>query len=80
MKISEARHPDLELIKGFVRGEASRAENRELVRHLLHGCSECQRVVRESWPEESGTNRKGNSYPRVWERSLLSKTSLYPLL
>jgi predicted HD phosphohydrolase len=59
-KTSEERHPGLEQIKRFVRGEASPAENRELVRHLLHGCPECQKVVHEYWPEEDAAAVRTN--------------------
>ena len=61
-KTSEERHPGLEQIKRFVRGEASPAENRGLVRHLLHGCPECQKVVHEYWPEEDAAAIRTDLY------------------
>jgi hypothetical protein len=52
-KTTKESHPDPEQIRRFVQGEASPAENRELVRHLIHGCTECQKVVRKHWSEET---------------------------
>jgi hypothetical protein len=47
MKTLVERHPDPQQIERFVRGEASGAENRALVRHLVHGCPRCQRLARK---------------------------------
>jgi hypothetical protein len=41
-----ARHPDLRDLERFMRAEASRAEVRAIVRHLLAGCPECGAVTR----------------------------------
>ena len=49
MKTSEERHPDPQQIERFVRGVASQAENRALVRHLVHGCPQCQTAARKCW-------------------------------
>ena len=49
MKTAEEKHPDPKQIELFVRGEASPAENRALVRHLAHGCLQCQKVARTYW-------------------------------
>ena len=75
-KISEERHPGLEQIRRFVRGEASPAENRELVRHLLHGCPEFQKLVRAYWSEEDSDP----SRPRELlfsESAAAARTELY---
>ena len=82
-KISEERHPNLEQIRRFVRGEASPSENRKLVRHLLHGCSECQKVVRQYWSEEASAAARSCSKHRalqggicVMKKSPMRKLSL----
>ena len=53
METDEEKHPDPLQIERVVRGEASRAENRALVRHLLHGCPRCQKMARKSLAEGS---------------------------
>jgi hypothetical protein len=45
-KPGPARHPDLRDLERFMKGEASRAEVRAIVRHLLAGCPECVAVTR----------------------------------
>lgn len=47
-----AQHPTREVAGRFLRGEASRAEAREVVRHLLAGCLECRRTVGADWSRE----------------------------
>jgi hypothetical protein len=42
-------HPQSRQLEGFVRGGLSRPEARAIVRHLLRGCDECRRVVRQVW-------------------------------
>ena len=46
-------HPAPEQIERFVHGEASAAENRALVRHLLHGCPRCQKMARRCWEKSA---------------------------
>lgn len=48
-----ARHPPREVAGRFLRGEASRAEAREVVRHLLAGCFECRRTMGADWRREA---------------------------
>jgi hypothetical protein len=44
-----AGHPEAEAIDRFATGrEASRRESREIVLHLLRGCPDCQKLVREA--------------------------------
>ena len=38
-------HASEQQIRRFARGQASREETREVVRHLLHGCTGCGRQV-----------------------------------
>lgn len=46
-------HPPLEVLTRFAEGSAvSRAESRWIVRHLLHGCLLCQRILRQSFRPE----------------------------
>jgi hypothetical protein len=46
---SRQAHPDSTQLERFLRGEASRAEVRSVVRHLLTGCPECVAVTRLVW-------------------------------
>lgn len=46
-----ARHPTREVAARFLRGEASREEAREVVRHLLAGCFECRRTMGADWSQ-----------------------------
>lgn len=47
--MSKAQHPSSELLERFLRHDTGAAENRQVVRHLLSGCPECQRVTRALW-------------------------------
>jgi hypothetical protein len=47
--ITTRNHPDRGLLQRFLRGEASREEKGEVVRHLLAGCRECVAVTRPVW-------------------------------
>lgn len=42
-------HPEPAELRRFLRGEASGAEARALVRHLLAGCPQCLKVTRPLW-------------------------------
>lgn len=42
-------HPIDEVVARFLRGEASPAEARHVVRHLLAGCGECRQAVGGDW-------------------------------
>lgn len=42
-------HPEPSQLEGFARGGLPRGEARAVVRHLLRGCDECRRVVRQVW-------------------------------
>jgi hypothetical protein len=50
-------HPNTWQLQRFLRGEATRAEVRAIVRHLLAGCPECSAVMgpicglTERWPK-----------------------------
>jgi hypothetical protein len=64
------KHPVPAELRRFLRGEASRAEARALVRHLLAGCAECVAVTRPLWqiaehgPEVGpGFKTEGNARP-----------------
>lgn len=43
------RHPARDLLERFLSNAASPAENREIVRHLLTGCPQCQKITRSLW-------------------------------
>lgn len=46
-------HPTTEALEGFVLGQLSPMEMREIARHLLTGCQECQEATGSLWePEE----------------------------
>ncbi|HSS76989.1 MAG TPA: hypothetical protein VLV54_09610 [Thermoanaerobaculia bacterium] len=61
-------HPKPDVLQRFTRGEASRAEARAIVRHLLAGCPDCTAVMgpicglAERWPKAlPAGNRKGSN-------------------
>jgi hypothetical protein len=47
--MSHREHPRPDDLLRFLLGEASRAEAREIVRHLLTGCPQCLQVTRPLW-------------------------------
>lgn len=47
-------HPQKELLLRFLRGEATLAGSREVVRHLLSGCPECLALTRPVWERADG--------------------------
>lgn len=49
LKAQAQSHPAPQQIERFVKGEASRDETRDVVRHLLVGCPKCQQAVRPLW-------------------------------
>jgi len=57
-------HLTPDLLRSFLRGEASKAENREVVRHLLAGCPECLAVARPLWRRVDGRGR-GKRHARL---------------
>jgi hypothetical protein len=44
-------HPAEDLLSRLMRGEATRAEAREIVRHLLTGCPKCRELTSAAWNE-----------------------------
>lgn len=55
-------HPKPDLLVRFLSGEASGAERRAVVRHLLTGCRECLAVTRPVWDFTAHVlERKGGS-------------------
>lgn len=42
-------HPRPDILLRFLRREATRAESRAVIRHLLTGCRECIAVTRPVW-------------------------------
>ena len=66
--MSYREHPKPDDLQRFLRGEASRAEARAVVRHLLAGCPECTAVMgpifglAKRWPKAlPAGKRKGGS-------------------
>jgi hypothetical protein len=47
--IVSQEHPEPAALERFLRGEASRAETRAVVRHLLAGCAVCSQVTLPLW-------------------------------
>jgi hypothetical protein len=57
---AEESHPTEDSLLRFLRGEASQAERRAVVRHLLAGCPECLAVTRPVWKlMESAAKKEG---------------------
>jgi hypothetical protein len=50
-------HPAEETLRRFRRGEGSPAENREVVAHLLRGCTVCSKIVRQAIQPETPSVR-----------------------
>jgi hypothetical protein len=48
-QLQSQTHPALQQIERFVRGESTRGETRDVVRHLLLGCPKCSQAVRPLW-------------------------------
>jgi hypothetical protein len=42
-------HPHPESLHRFLLGQATAAEKRAVVLHLLQGCPECSRITRKLW-------------------------------
>jgi hypothetical protein len=42
-------HPAEDLLSRFLSGETTRAETREIVRHLLTGCPDCRAFTSAAW-------------------------------
>jgi hypothetical protein len=42
-------HPAPQQIERFVKGQCTRGETRDVVRHLLLGCPTCRQAVRPLW-------------------------------
>jgi hypothetical protein len=42
-------HPGEDLLSRFLNGETTRAETREVVRHLLTGCPDCRAFTSAAW-------------------------------
>lgn len=42
-------HPPAEQLERFMRGELSLPERLPIVRHMLAGCAECQKVTAPLW-------------------------------
>ena len=53
MEIPLEAHPTPEALEGFVLGQLAPLEMREVARHLLTGCLECQEVTSGLWEPES---------------------------
>jgi hypothetical protein len=43
------KHPSLDQLQGFLRGDIAIRERLSVVRHLLAGCPECVAVTRQDW-------------------------------
>lgn len=60
------RHPDRGTLAKFMRGENTPGENREIVQHLISGCSECSKVARSYWPVEGAEETGSDGMPYSW--------------
>lgn len=60
------RHPDRGSLAKFMRGEKSPAENREIVQHLISGCSECSEIARSYWPVDGAGEAGSAEMPYSW--------------
>jgi tetratricopeptide (TPR) repeat protein len=60
------RHPDRLALAAFMRGENSPIENREIVQHLIGGCSECSKIARSFWPVNGAGESGSAEMPYSW--------------
>jgi len=73
----ESKHPSREVLRRFMRGEATAAEGAEIVSHLIAGCRHCREVTRGVWLRARGTPSDPSagpeihpsSYAGIWKRS-----------
>jgi len=61
-------HPPREAFERLVRCEAAPGEAREIVRHLLAGCSRCGRIVEETRSRSLAPPPKVETYDAVFDR------------
>ncbi|HSS52318.1 MAG TPA: tetratricopeptide repeat protein [Thermoanaerobaculia bacterium] len=61
-------HPPREAFERLVRCEAASGETREIVRHLLAGCSRCGRIVEETRSRSSALLAKVETYDDAFDR------------
>ncbi len=61
-------HPPREAFERLVRGEAEAGETREIVRHLLAGCSKCGRTVEETRSPSLAPFQRVETYDTVFDR------------
>ena len=54
----DREHPHPDLLLGFLQGETSKSETRDIVRHLLSGCRSCVAVTRPLWRVADGRGRR----------------------
>jgi hypothetical protein len=64
----DREHPHPDLLRRFLLGEASKTENRAIVRHLLAGCRSCTAVTRPLWQLTDGRGRDRRVLRLVRER------------
>lgn len=50
MSTTASRHPSERALADFIAGELPAVETRQIVRHLLQGCAECQWTTSRYWP------------------------------
>jgi tetratricopeptide (TPR) repeat protein len=60
------RHPERGTLAKFMRGENSPIENREIVQHLIKGCSECSKIARSYWPVDGAGEAGSAEMPYSW--------------
>lgn len=60
-------HPSLDMLLRFGRGNGAPRENRQVLAHLLRGCTRCATVVKEA-SGVGGTELPPDAYDEVFER------------
>lgn len=68
-----------EVLKRFRRGEASREEAREVIRHLLGGCGECKAATSQIWasPEERDSLQDRSGRRRGQRSAVVDYSSVF---
>lgn len=81
MEPMDTEHPDPRALERFLRGDTTPSESRQIVPHLLSGCSRCLRLTRSVWSRHQGVCGAARSreeppvvhpasYAGLWERAL----------
>ncbi len=67
-------HPDVSILKRFLRGDLTAEDRRSVVRHLIGGCTACRSLAGEFWQAPGGANRPRST--RATPKAVMTATSV----